>query len=236
MLRFVAALALLSSAAVAQTGTGSIQGTVTDATSNKPITGAFVTTIRSGLPPVSQTTKSTTNGVFQLQNLPAGTYSLCVQIAGDGYLNPCDWGNNAPTVAGANSALTVTLAAGQTSSGNLLKVQPGSVVQVRLQDTGQFLTQKTSAGYNPDLALGVFGPKGVFYPAHTAVKDSSGATFQLTIPLNTAVTLHISSKALKLGTASATALPGNASEQVFQHNTGDATPTSFVFSVLGLNP
>jgi len=209
---------------------------VTDATSNKPVTGALVTAIRSGQPPVSQTAKSTTSGVFQLQNLPAGTYSLCVQIAGGGYLNPCDWGNSALPAAGGNSALTMALAAGQNSSGNVLKVQPGSLVQVRLQDTGQLLSQATKAGYNPDLALGVFGPRGLFYPAHATGKDSSGTTFQLTIPFNTAVTFHISSNALKLGTASATALPGNASEQVFQHNTGDATATSFVFSVLGLNP
>jgi len=235
MLRFVVTFALFSLAVGAQTGGGSIQGTVVDATTNKPIAGAFVTTIHSGLPPVSQTSKSTTTGVFQLQNLPAGTYSLCVQIPGGGYLNPCDWRNDAPTVAAGSGALSVALAAGQNSSGNLVKVQPGSAVQVRLQDTGQLLSQTSKAGYNPDLALGVFGPRGLFYPAHATGKDSSGTTFQLTIPFNTAVTFHISSKALKLGDASAVALPGNASEQVFQQS-ASATAKNFVFSVLGLNP
>jgi hypothetical protein len=139
-------------------------------------------------------------------------------------------------VAGGNNSPAVTLATGQNSSGNLLKVQPESLVQVRLQDTGQLLSQSTKAGYNPDLALGVFGPKGLFYPAHATGKDSSGTTFQLTIPFNTAVTLHISSEALKLGDASATALPGNTSEQVFQQIAGNTTAKNFVFSVLGLNP
>jgi hypothetical protein len=182
MLRLVAALALLSSAAVAQTGTGSIQGTVIDATSNKPVTGALVTTIRSGLPPISQTTKSTSNGVFQLQNLPAGTYSLCVQIAGGGYLNPCDWGNSALPAAGGNSAPTVALAAGQNSSGNVLKVQPGSVVQVRLQDTGQFLSQKQGTIRISRLVFS--GPRECSIrptpPSRTAREPRSSLRFRLT--------------------------------------------------------
>src|SRR6516162_6980726 len=79
---------------MAQTGTGGIQGTVTDVSNNKPIAGAFVIAIRSGLPPLSQAAQTGADGSYQLQNLPAGAFSLCVQVpGGDGYLDPCRFGS-----------------------------------------------------------------------------------------------------------------------------------------------
>jgi len=63
-------------ALMAQTSTGSMQGAVMDASSSKPIGGAFVTAIRSGLPPVSQTVQTGADGSFQLNGLPAGAYSF----------------------------------------------------------------------------------------------------------------------------------------------------------------
>jgi len=62
-------------ALMAQTATGSMQGAVTDAGNGKPIGGAFVTAIRSGLPPLSQTAQIGADGRYQLQGLPAGAYS-----------------------------------------------------------------------------------------------------------------------------------------------------------------
>jgi hypothetical protein len=47
---------------------------------------------------------------------------------------------------------------------------------------------------------------------------------------------YIASHDLKLGDATGVALPANASQQAFQHATGDPNPKSFSFSVLGLLP
>src|SRR6516162_2840394 len=112
-----------SIALMAQTGTGGIQGTVTDASNNKPIAGAFVIAIRSGLPPLSQTAQTGADGSYQLQGLAAGAYSLCVQAPGDGYLDPCQFGD---------VAQQITLTAGQQSVGNVTKLKPASILKIRL--------------------------------------------------------------------------------------------------------
>jgi hypothetical protein len=53
---------------------------------------------------------------------------------------------------------------------------------------------------------------------------------------DTALNFYIASHDLKLGDATGLALPANASQQAFQHATGDPNPKSFSFSVLGLLP
>src|SRR5438067_1393326 len=158
---------------LAQGGSGSIQGTVTDAQTQKPIAGALVTVMRNGLPPLSQSLPAGPDGSYQAKGLPAGTYTLCAQVPGDVYLSSCQW-----TGTGAG----VTLTAGQVSTGNVLALKTGSVVKVHLQDPGQFLNQQTKAGHDPRVTMGVWGPQGIFYPARLAAKNQNGADFQLTIP------------------------------------------------------
>jgi hypothetical protein len=58
----------------------------------------------------------------------------------------------------------------------------------------------------------------------------------LAVPLDTALSFHIASRDLKLGDANGVALPANASQQAFQHATGDSNPKGFAFTVLGLLP
>src|SRR6266550_4589116 len=96
MHRIWIALCVFNAISLAQTGTGAIQGTVIDRATNKPIGGAIVTAIRKGLPPASGTVKSAADGAFQIQNLSSGAYSLCVQVPGSSYLNPCQWEMNPP--------------------------------------------------------------------------------------------------------------------------------------------
>ena len=136
----------------------------------------------------AQASKSA-DGSFQLQNLPAGTYSLCVKPADDGYLDPCEWGQTA-------SSVTVTV--GQKSTGNLPTASAGSVLKIRIQDTAQLLFQKGKTGYLPDLLVGIFGPNGMFYPAHVANRDIRGLDLQLTIPFDTLLSLTVASKTAEL--------------------------------------
>src|SRR5436305_994998 len=98
----------------------SIQGTVTDAITNKPIAKAFISATRTVLPPLRQTVQSGADGSFSIVGLPAATYTLCVQTAGDGYLDPCIWTPPAPSV---------TLSTGEFSSGHVLRIQPGSILK-----------------------------------------------------------------------------------------------------------
>lgn len=225
---------LAASAGMAQTGTARIQGTVLDAKTLKPISTAWVIASRAGVPPFVKRTKSGSDGAFQIQALGAGKYSLCVQAAGDRYLDPCQWNGN-PT--------TLTLTAGQAASGVALKLTAASILNVQVQDPQKALSQKTKDGRQPDLTLGVWGPKGLYYPAHGSVRpappNAAGAiaySYRLAVPLDTALSLYVGSHDLKLGDANGVVLPANASRQAFQHATGDPNPKSFAFTVLGLLP
>ena len=127
------------------TGAGTIQGSVVDATTNKPIAKAFVSATRTVLPPLRVTAQSGADGSFTIGGLPAATYTLCVAFAGDGYLDPCTW---------SPPGTTVTVAASQNSTGHVLKIQPGSILKVHLDDPGQLLNQKTKTGYAPHMSIG----------------------------------------------------------------------------------
>jgi hypothetical protein len=224
----------LAEIASAQSGAAAISGKVLDAATNKSVPFAIVTVVRIGLPPFTRTTKSGADGTFQVQSLPAGAFSICVQAPGDRYLDPCQW---------SGSPRAVSLAAGQSVPGVTVSLAAASVLQVQVQDPQNAFSQKTRDGRRPELTLGVWGPKGLFYPAHgasgsTSAPASAGVvhTYRLPIPRDTALKFHISSRDLKLADGAGIALPANASQQAFQHATGDANPRSFAFTVLGLLP
>ena len=234
--RCVSILLLAVQAAIAQSGTASIQGTVLDAKTQKPVPAAWVVAIRAGTPPFTGNTKSGGDGAFLIQGLTAGSYSLCVQVEGDQYLNPCQW---------SGSPTTVTLTSGQAASGIPLRLTTASVLSIQVQDPQRFLNQTTKDGRRPDFSVGVSGPKGLYYPAHASARPAgagrfpgggSGYTYRLAVPRDTALSLHIASHDLKLGDSTGAALPASASNQAFQHATGDPNPKVFAFTVLGLLP
>ncbi|MGD0777469.1 MAG: hypothetical protein ABSC05_32145 [Candidatus Solibacter sp.] len=159
-----------------------------------------------------------------------------MQAAGDQYLDPCQWSGN-PT--------SVTLVSGQNVTGISLKLTAASVLNIQVQDPQKTLSQTTRDGRRPDLTLGVWGPRGLYYPAHASGSTTAAASlpsavnsysYHLAVPLDTALNFYIASHDLKLGDATGVVLSGNASQQVFQHATGDPNPKSFAFTVLGLLP
>jgi len=221
--------------AIGQTGTASIRGAVLDGKTQKPVPAAWVVAVRDGISPLTRNTKSGGDGAFQIEGLPAGTYSLCVQVEGDRYLNPCQWGGK---------PATVTLTSTQAASGISLRLTAASVWTIQLQDPQKLLGQNTKDGRRPDLSIGVAGPQGLYYPAHrsggSTVAGLSGGiatyTYQLGVPRDMALSLNIASRDLKLGDSKGVALPAAANTQAFQHASGDANPKSFAFTVLGLLP
>ena len=228
-------LVLAVSLAIGQTPTGSIAGTVVDAKTHKPIAAALVMTMRTGLPPFTRNTRTGADGAFLIRDLPPGKFSLCVQTPGQAYLNPCEW-DGSPT--------TASLVSGQVATGVSIKLTPASILSVRVQDTQKALKQLTKDGRRAELTVGVWGPKGIYYPAQvssvplTENPQDAGVTYsyQIAVPRDTALKLDIASRDLKLGDATGLALSGNKSQQSFQHATGEANPKSFAFTVLGLLP
>lgn len=238
-MRHMVVFLLAAGAVTGQAGTASVAGMVVDAKTQKPIPAAIVMAIRADLPPLRKTTGTGGDGAFKIGDLPAGRYSLCVQAPGDTWLDPCQW--NA-TPAG------ILLTAGQAATGVSLNLAAASVLNVEVRDAGKLLTHKKTDGRDPDLAIGVWGPGGLYYPAlavaspsHIGSPQSSGTpelayTYRLAIPRDTPLKLHVSSKDLRLGDARGALLAGSTSQQTFQHTTGDANPKSFVFTVLGVVP
>jgi hypothetical protein len=229
-----ALIALLGSGLRAQ-NTAAIQGTVLDAKTLKPVAAAWVMANRAGAPPFSGHTKSGGDGTFSIRGLAAGKYSICVQAAGDAYLDPCQW---------SGSPVTVTLAAGQTSAGNAVRLAPASILTVQIQDPQRALSQKTKDGRQPELRLGVWGPRGLYYPAHPVGGPAPGVSaqgtvsysYRLAVPLDTALSFYAASHDVKLGDGNGLPLAGNLSQQAFQHATGDPNPKGFALTVLGLAP
>lgn len=231
-MRYSVIALLMLTTAYGQTGGASIAGTVQDSATAKPISGAWVIAKRSGLPPAAKNVASGADGTFQIPGLASGTYTLCVEAQGDQYLDPCQW-NGSPTA--------VTLTAGQTASSVTLKLTAASLLTIQIQDPQNALNQLTTNGRHPGLNLGVWGPMG-FYHAHAsggpapsvAAQGGSVYVYRLAVPLDTALSLYVTSQDLQLGDSAGAALQGNTSQQGFQQATGVSSPVSFSFTVLGM--
>ena len=223
-------------AAMGQTGSGSISGSVVDAETQKPVPAALVMAVSSGLPRVSKAAKSGGGGEFQIGGLPAGRYSLCVQAAGEQYLDPCRWDG---------SPVTVSVVAGQAATSGAIRLRTASLLTIKIQDAFNVLSQRTRDGRRPELTVGVWGPRGLYYPARAIGGPStppntpggvSSYRYSVAVPRDIPLKFHIGSRDLILGDAGEAPLPGNTSQETFQQVTGDTRPRSFSFSVLGLRP
>jgi hypothetical protein len=108
--------------------TGSISGVVTG---DDGKTLAAVVTANGVIPlAASGHAKSASSGAFTISGLAAGTYQLCVNVTGGGYLDPCVWEPVLPTVQ---------VTAAQAVSGYVLTVKKGALLQVRVNDPGGVL-------------------------------------------------------------------------------------------------
>jgi hypothetical protein len=226
-------LSLVLPAAIGQTKLASLGGAVVDADKQEPIPAAMVRAVRSGLPPLSRHTRTGGDGAYQIDNLPAGTYSVCVQTPDDAFLDPCQW-NGSPT--------TIVLDAGQTAAGVSFALTAGSVLDIQVRDEQKVFSQLTKDGRRPELSLGVWGPDGLYHPARLSAGPNppgdpyNTIAYRLVVPPGAALKLQIASRDLRLGDAFGAALPGNTSQQTLQQSAADAGPRSFAFILLGVLP
>jgi hypothetical protein len=208
---------------LSQSNPGAIRGTVAD-DKGHAISGAIVTAQLRALPPSSKTAVTASDGSFQLTSLPAGPYVLCAQVTAGGYLDPCQWTATPPaaTVAAAQVSVNITL-------------PKGSIVKVRMQDANRQMSQKTKDGRQPHLLIGLPTPRG-FSPAHLTHQDSAGSDFEVTVPFDTNLTMHVVSRDLKLGDGRGAPLANNAARDSFLQSSGDRGPKTFQYTVLGQLP
>ncbi len=69
---------------------GSLAGTVSDE-GIRPIAGAVVIANREGLPAASGRATSAADGTYQITGLPVGSYAVCAQVPGGGFVDVCEW-------------------------------------------------------------------------------------------------------------------------------------------------
>ena len=202
-----------------------LSGTVVDAATNKPIARAFVSATATNLPPLRLTVQSASDGSFSFSQLPPGAYYLCLAPSAEGHLDPCVW---SPPPA------TVNLAAGQNSSGYVLKAAPGAIITIHVADPQGLLQQKTAAGVLPDFTLGVITPQTTLRPARQAAVSPSGIDYQVTIPFEADVVISLKSFSLQIADGGGAALADSTARQTVNQPSGASSQLALTYSVTGL--
>jgi hypothetical protein len=156
---------------------GSLAGTVTDEGS-KPVAGALITANRESLPPASGRAFSIADGTFQIGGLPAGSYTVCAQLPGGGFVDTCEW---------QILPRRVDVKVGQSVAGLKFKLQKGAILHVRLNDPGKLLesTSTAIAKTAPRVLMGVQTARGLLHPVTQVSKDATGTTHTVTVPFDT---------------------------------------------------
>jgi hypothetical protein len=125
------------------------------------------------------------------------------------------------------------LTAGQALTRLKIPLVKGSIVNIRVDDVSGFLKGPATAQGLPHVLIGIYTATGQFYPAHLTLKDVLGSSYSITIPLNTALRLGISSKHVKLVDSSGTAIPLNGAIYPLRHDSGVDNSAAIAFRVTG---
>lgn len=196
MFRVFAASVVFAHAATAQSAaTGSISGRVLSEegrTLKATVTLSFAEARGYPAPPRRALTGA--NGTFTFSRLPAGRYVLCAQVAASEtapanspYVDSCVW---------PSGQSPITLAAGQQVAGIVFTAPKGALLKVQVADPDRVLPQASAKGpatLEPELQLILKGPDGLYRHARHVSNDSGGRTYQMAIPIKTAVSMKIAS-------------------------------------------
>jgi hypothetical protein len=192
---------------MAATQNGIIKGVVTDEAGNAESAVVVTANLRPPVPggaaiPSSFVFSSANglsgaDGAFEIDGLPAGTFSLCAEKQGSRLLNPCIWGN----------PVGVTLAADATASGASVKVQNGVAIIVRVADPQGVLAANPA---KDDILIGMGHNKSPFLPARVIKKDATGRTQMLVVPPGLSFNLSVRSAAFSLEDGQGNALGASA--------------------------
>jgi hypothetical protein len=243
-------MTIIAAAVSATAQTGSIQGTVRDS-QGTPIKGAVVSYHRlptyvstapqpfstsqqssagtlhlvPGEVPVDRAVTTDAVGSHKTSGLSAGTYTMCVNVPGQRYLDPCQW----------STAPSVTVSDNQTSTLNVV-IRTGVFVRIRINDPQHLLPTSEQHPLDfPRLTAGVFFGTGAFNAAQRSTVDSTGQDYLLAIPVKTPLTLWISSRYVTLSAGGMTSSPtsvtvafqiDNGQDQQFTVNVIGSAPTS----------
>jgi len=175
-------------------------------------------------PAISRTTKSASNGTFNIGSLPAGSYIVCIQSNGlaGSHLDPCEWSNNPDTF---------TIAPGQSAFLRQALIKQASTLQIRINDPSQFLAPRSVHEEPPEVTMELLTPSGKKVHPVLSSTDRTGRTYELRVAFDTPLHLSVSGKHVALNDDRGAAVQAAGSLLSFQHTTADPNPKSFTFTV-----
>jgi len=215
---------LLAVAGAAAAQTGVLKGTVTDE-SGSPIAGARVSAsvVRSMAPltlaanqrpsflPAPADGATGPKGEFQVSGLSTATYTICVDVPGSDYLNPCFWSDQLATVEAQDGA---------TASGVTIFLAKGVRILFRIDDPTGLLADPSV----DDVYIGASHGKFKFIPAQLYGRDAAGKTVGLAVPRGQAASVTISSKAFGIQDNQGKGIDGSSAIAVPAATTSSTTP------------
>lgn len=145
--------------------------------------------------------QTASDGSFRFDELNGGTYLLCAQVPQSAWVNPCQWGLQAPNVTLSSASPSATVA---------ITLKKGAVVPIRVDDPGQLLTQYVGKIPGADLQIGVATDNLAFSSAPIVSQDSGGRNQQLVVPFNSPVKLAVFSSQFQLSSAGVPLPTGNS--------------------------
>lgn len=246
MRTFETVIAFIGSGVLATAQTGSIQGTVANG-QGSPIKGAVVSYHRlatyvsaapqpfaagqqssAGTPrlapgeiPIDRAVTTDALGGHKSGLLVAGTYTLCVDVPGQPYLDPCRW----------STAPSASVSENRISTLNVV-IQKGVYVRIRVNDPQRLLPSSEKHPLDfPHLTAGVFFGTGAFQAAQRSAVDSGGQDYSLAVPMRTPLTLWIFSRDVALSGDSGVTFSGTGAKVAFQADNGQ--DKQFTIGVVG---
>jgi hypothetical protein len=226
---------ILAVPALAQNGTAQLTGVIVDE-NGMPLPGAHVLYTRvphlvqgadgrwrdaPGETPFSSQAASDAIGKYQIPQLPAGDYNLCMYAPG--YLATCDW-------TGWQRA---TVAASQALDHGTVQLVKAVTVTIRVNDPHRLLGSANQV--SAPLAAGVREQSGRFHPATEVATDSVGHTLQVSVPYATPLKLWLHSWRFLLTDIGGATVDHLGAQFPFQVSANGVSP-SYTFNITGEAP
>ncbi len=205
-----------------------IEGTLTGDDGTVLAGGSVFLQREQPYPPTSRATRWSTmsdaKGVFRFDNLADGRYSLCGDLPGSVWLNPCQWGKRpAPFSVPARNQITKAA----------LVMVKGATVPIRIDDPGQLLPLHEGKTAGAHLLIGTGTDSIVFVPATRTSQDANGRSFEALIPVGVPTKLVVSSGFFQLSDSAGIPLARIGSTQIPVEALTGRTPATVRLIVTG---
>lgn len=134
---------------------------------------------------------------FAFDSLPDGVYRFCASETRS-WLDSCDWGG---------LGLTVSVPSAASKLGLSIVVARAAIIEVTISDPSQKLLARSAGGVAAHVTIGVLHDGRFFEQARLSASDATSRTYNIAIPFDRTLFLHVTSALLQLKDSSGAALP-----------------------------